>query len=116
VRIIGLVFVGTRTRSRPEMAEFVRDVLGLVPADVSGVNADLFELPDGSTFAVAATNEPRGDRTVGFLVEDLDGATAELRAARVDIDDEITANERFRYVHFRAPDGRLYELVECRSG
>ena len=30
--------------------------------------------------------------------------------------DEVATNERFRYMHFRAPDGRLYELVEVRSG
>lgn len=116
MRITGLGFVGTRTGARVEMAGFVRDVLGLVPADVSGVDADLFELPDGSSFAVAPADEPRGERTVGFFVEDLDVAAAELRSAGVDIDDEIAANERFRYVHFRAPDGQLYELVEVCSG
>ena len=45
-----------------------------------------------------------------------EAATDELRAAGVDVDDEIAANERFRYVHFRAPDGRLYELVEINGG
>ena len=52
---------------------------------------------------------------MGFLVKDLDAACAELRAAEVEVDDSIAANERFRYVHFRAPDGKLYELVEARS-
>jgi hypothetical protein len=28
--------------------------------------------------------------------------------------DEPAENERQRYVHFRAPDGKLYELVEER--
>jgi catechol 2,3-dioxygenase-like lactoylglutathione lyase family enzyme len=116
VRITGLVFVGTRTDARPEMAGFVRNVLGLVPDDISGVDADMFVLADGSSFAVAAADGLRGERTVGFLVEDLDVAVAELRAAHVEIDDQIAANERFRYVHFRAPDGQLYELVEVRSG
>lgn len=112
---MGLVFVGTRTGARAEMVGFVRDVLGLEPADLPGVDADLFELADGSSFAVAPADEPCGDRTVGFLVEDLDVAAAELRATRVDIDEEVAANERFRYVHFRAPDGQLYELVEVHS-
>jgi catechol 2,3-dioxygenase-like lactoylglutathione lyase family enzyme len=116
VRVTGLVFVGTRTSAHAEMVGFVRDVLGLVPADLPGVDADLFELADGSSFVVAPADEPGGERTVGFLVEDLDVAAAELRAARVDIDAEVAANERFRYIHFRAPDGQLYELVEVRSG
>ena len=115
MRITGLTFVGTRTDARIEMADFVRNVLRLVPADISGVDADMFELPDGSSFAVAAA-DGMPERTVGFLVEDLDVAIAELRAAHVDIDDEVATNDRFRYVHFRAPDGQLYELVELRSG
>jgi hypothetical protein len=85
--------VGTRTVARAAMTGFVRDVLGLASTDLSGIDADLFELPDGSMFAMCA----------------------ELRAADVEVDDSIAANDRFRYVHFRAPDGKLYELVEARS-
>lgn len=116
MRITGLVFVGTRTNARAEMAGFVRDVLGLVPAEIPGVDADIFELADGSSFAIAPADGTPGDRTVGFLVEDVDVAVAELRDARDLVDDEIAANDRFRYAHFRAPDGQLYELVEIRGG
>jgi hypothetical protein len=38
---------------------------------------------------------------------------AELRAAGVEVD-EPAENDLQRYVHFRAPDGKLYELVEER--
>jgi glyoxylase I family protein len=113
VKVTGLVFVGTRTGARATMARFVREVLGFAPAHMSGIDADLFELPDGSTFVVAAAGDAsNGERTVGFRVEDLDAAIIELRAADVEVDNTISTNERFRYVHFRAPDGRLYELVE----
>jgi catechol 2,3-dioxygenase-like lactoylglutathione lyase family enzyme len=115
VRINGLTFVGTRTVARETMSRFVQDVLGLATIGLSGIDADLFEFPDGSMFAVAPTDDPTGERTVGFLVEDLDAACAELRAADVEVDDSIAANKRFRYVHFRAPDGKLYESVEARS-
>lgn len=95
------------------MAAFARDVLGLLPATVTGVEADLFDLTDGSSFAVAS---PQGmgatDRSVGFLVDDIDIAVQELRAAGGEVDNEISGNARERYVHFRAPDGQLYELVE----
>jgi catechol 2,3-dioxygenase-like lactoylglutathione lyase family enzyme len=114
LRIKGLAFVGTRTVARETMTRFVQDVLGLTPTDASGIDADLFALPDGSMLAIAPTDEPNGERTVGFLVEDLDAACAELRAADIEVD-SIAANERFRYMHFRAPDGKLYELVEPRS-
>ena len=112
MRILGLVFAGTATERRPEMSRFVRDTLGLERIEVGGVDADMFELDDGSQFAVAG---PRGggetSRTIGFLVADLDAALAELRAAGIEAG-EPAANDRQRYAHFTAPDGGLYELVE----
>jgi glyoxylase I family protein len=52
-------------------------------------------------------------RTIGFLVEGIDEAVDVLRAAGVDVDEPM-GNDLQRYVHFRAPDGKLYELVENR--
>jgi catechol 2,3-dioxygenase-like lactoylglutathione lyase family enzyme len=116
VKIEGITFVGTRTAARPEMAAFVRDVLGLLPSAVSGLEADLFDLPDGSSFAVAPAAEgPRGERTIGFVVADIDAAAAELREAGVETDEDVATNDRYRYVHFRAPDGHLYELVQLTA-
>src|SRR3954447_24319779 len=96
------------------MARFAHDTLGLRRTQIGGVEADMFALPDGSHFAVA---DPRGmgetTRSIGFLVQALDEAVAELRAAGVEVD-EPAENDRHRYVHFRAPDGKLYELVEER--
>ena len=94
------------------MADFVSGVLGLPSRQVEGVEADLFELPDGSSFAVASPGG-MGDsaRSLGFLVANLDEAVAELGAAGVGTD-AVTSNEIERYVHFTAPDGQLYELVE----
>lgn len=112
MRIEGTVFVGTRTGARAEMAAFVRDVLGMAPASAGGMNADVFDLPDGSSFAVAPA--AADERTVGFLVADIDVAASELRSAGVETDDEIAVNDHYRYLHFRAPDGQLYELVERR--
>ena len=112
MQILGLAFAGTATEQRAEMARFVQETLGLEPINVGGVDADMFVLADGSHFAVA---DPRGmgetTRSIGFQVETLDDAVAELRAAGVEVD-EPAENERQRYVHFRAPDGKLYELVE----
>ena len=114
MRVLGLVFAGTATDRRAEMIRFVQDTLGLRRVQIGGVEADMFALPDGSHFAVA---DPRGmgdtDRSIGFRVEKLDDAIAELRSAGVEVDDPAE-NDRQRYAHFRAPDGRLYELVEDR--
>jgi catechol 2,3-dioxygenase-like lactoylglutathione lyase family enzyme len=115
MRILGLVFAGTATNDRIEMAEFVEQTLGLTRVEVGGVEADMFELPDGARFAVAG---PRGmgdtDRSIGFLVESLADAVAELERAGVEVD-APAENEQQRYAYFRAPDGRLYELVENRG-
>ncbi len=114
MEVLGLVFAGSATDRRAEMARFVTDVLGLAPAPTGGVSADMFALPDGSFFAVAGPREMgETSRTIGFLVADLEAAVADLRAAGVAVD-EPAANDRHRYVHFRAPDGKLYELVETR--
>ena len=112
----GIVFAGTSTAAREQMTAFVRDVLGLTPTLVAGVEADLFDLPDGSAFAVSS---PEGmgatQRSLGFLVGNLEDALADLRAAGCPADEEISGNDRERYLHFQAPDGQLYELVERRS-
>ena len=52
-------------------------------------------------------------RSIGFLVDSLDEAIAELQAAGIEVG-EPSGNARYRYVHFRAPDGKLYELVADR--
>ena len=111
MEILGLVFAGTATEHSVEMSAFVEDVLGLRRVAIGGTDAHMFELPDGSRFAVHGLREERGARrTIGFRVRDLDGAVAELRAVGIEVD-EPQQNERMRYAHFRAPDGTLYELV-----
>ncbi|WP_042385297.1 VOC family protein [Streptacidiphilus melanogenes] len=112
MRILGLTFVGTSTDSRAPMSDFLRAAFDLQPVAVDGVDADVFDLPDGTSFAVADAGGMGTERTVGFLVEGLGEAVQRLRALGLEVDPEISANERWRYTHFRAPDGHLYELVE----
>ena len=113
MQVLGLVFAGTATPQRAAMTAFVTDVLGLRLASSDPDYAELFTLPDGSGFGVSDEREPGGgtSRTIGFLVADVDDAVAELRAAGVDVDDPDT-NDDYRYAHFTAPDGGLYELVQ----
>ncbi len=107
MRILGLVFAGTSTEHRSQMVSFVGGTLALPRArtddptdDPDGIAADVFELPDGSTFAVASPGG-MGDtpRSIGFLVDDLDDAAADLRKAGVMVG-PISENERDRYLHF----------------
>ena len=114
MEIRGIVFVGTATPEAAATIAFAQDVLGLAGEPLGGLPATLFPLPDGSSFAVMETTPERASRTVGFLVEDLDAAIEELDAAGV-ATDGIGESARWRYTHFRAPDGELYELVEARD-
>lgn len=115
MRVLGLAFAGTATENRVSMVRFVVETLGFEQVVVPGVEADLFELPDGSRFAVAGKGG-MGDtsRSVGFLVESLEDARAALHATGV-ATDEPACNATHRYIHFRAPDGKLYELIEERK-
>lgn len=116
MEIRGIGFVGSHTNAHAEMSTFLRDVLGLVPIAVDGVGADLFAASNGDVLAVAPPYEDgdAAERSVGLIVADLDGAIAELGAAGVETDG-VSENARWRYTHFRMPDGKLYELVEERT-
>ena len=111
--IKGIAFAGVSTGARSEMSRFLADVLQLSRDDIDDIEADVFALPDGSTFAVASPGG-MGDtqRSVGFLVDDVALAADELRDAGIPTDPDIATNGRLRYLHFRAPDGHLYELIE----
>lgn len=112
MELLGICFAGTSTPHRRAMKQFVHEVLGLPQVAVGGVEADLFKLPDGSSFAVASPGGMgESTRSLGFLVANLDEAVAELEAAGVTTD-APASNAVERYVHFTAPDGHLYELVE----
>jgi hypothetical protein len=116
MEIRGIGFVGSHTPAHTELSRFLQDVLGLKPIAVDGVEAKLFAAGNGDVFAVARPSEDddAAERTIGFVVDDLDIAIAELRAAGVETDG-IAENARWRYTHFRMPDGKLYELVEERA-
>jgi len=55
------------------------------------------------------------ERSIGFLVDDLDSAVVELRSAGFTVDEPVN-HVGERYVHFLAPDSQLYELVERSPG
>jgi catechol 2,3-dioxygenase-like lactoylglutathione lyase family enzyme len=116
MEIHSIGFVASHTPAHAEMSRFLRDVLGLTPITVDGVGAELFAAGNGDVIGVARPDEEddAAERTIGFLVDDLDAAITELRAAGVETDG-IGENTRWRYTHFRMPDGKLYELVEERA-
>ena len=88
MEIRGIGFVGSHTPAYAEMSSFLRDVLGLTLITVDGVGAELFAAGNGDIFAVACPHEQDDEveRKIGFLVDDFDGAVAELHTAGVETD------------------------------
>ena len=115
MRVLSLVWVGTRTTEYPATLAFFRDVLGL---GVSSSETDfaVLDVPDGATVEVFGPasdyNRHLTHPVAGFLVADLDEAVEELRAAGVEFVLPVQHGGTRSWMHFRAPDGFVYELVE----
>ena len=112
MRVEGLVFAGVGTAAPGDAAQFFAHALGVEVESSGDVHRLLF--PNGSSMALVPDDyvEPPSDTLLGFLVDDLDTATAELAAKGVEPDGELNTGYGFRYRHFRAPDGRRFELLD----
>jgi len=117
MEIVKLCWVGTRTDNAEPAVAFFRDVLGLRPERL-GADFWMAKLPDGGKVEIfgprsAVNRHFDSGPVVGFLVEDVRAATEELRAADVEILLEPEADQWGNaWVHFRAPDGNIYELTQ----
>jgi catechol 2,3-dioxygenase-like lactoylglutathione lyase family enzyme len=117
MKVHKLAWVGTRAANAEATAGFFRDVLGL-RGDLLEEDFWLLKLPDGSKVEVFGprTSVNRHFTTgpvAGFLVDDVPAAAAELRAAGVEILHESGVDPSGNaWVHFRAPDGNIYELTQ----
>lgn len=114
MRIEGLVFAGIASPDAAGPAGFFAEVLG-----VEGVQEDgyiRFVFPNGSSIAVVPPDwvSPPSDTNLGFLVDDVDVAIAELAARGIEAEGELQQNDEYRYRHVRAPDGRVFELLDRR--
>jgi catechol 2,3-dioxygenase-like lactoylglutathione lyase family enzyme len=99
------------------MVAFFTDVLGL-PVHSTETDFTVLEVPDGATVEVfgprSEYNRHLTHPVAGFRVSDLAGAVEELRAAGAEIVLPIQGTEEHSWMHFRAPDGFVYELSEDR--
>ncbi len=112
VNVQGLVFAGVGTSDTAEVARFFADVLGVAVEADGDVRRLVFE--NGSSLALVPPDyvEPPSDTLLGFLVDDVEAAAAELVGRGVEPDGELLSGYGFRYRHFRAPDGRRFELLD----
>jgi predicted enzyme related to lactoylglutathione lyase len=119
MRVLGVVWVGTRTTAFDETVAFFRDVLGL-PLEEPEPDFGWSRMPDSSQFEVfGPTDEEHRHFSTGpvpeFLVDDLPAALAELEAAGVEILGEPKLRGTEGWLHFRAPDGNVYGLTAASS-
>jgi hypothetical protein len=115
VLIEGLVFAGLATADPGALARFFGESLGAETVAEDGYTRVVF--PNGSSLALVPSDwiPPPSDTNLGFLVDDLVVATAELGARGVEPDGGLTEAAGLRYQHFRMPDGRVFELIDRRG-
>jgi glyoxylase I family protein len=115
MKVTALHWLGTRTDEHDATAAFFGDVLGL-PVEHAEQGFTVFRVADGATVEVfGSASELNAHLThpvAGFLVEDLDGAARELEAAGAAIVLPRQEGDGKAWLHFRAPDGHVYELTE----
>jgi catechol 2,3-dioxygenase-like lactoylglutathione lyase family enzyme len=117
MRIIKLAWVGTRTGNPEPTVAFFRDVLGL-RLELEHAGFWMLKLPDGGKVEVFGSDSPINRHfttgpVAGFLVDNAADAAAELRSAGVEILLESALDESGNaWVHFRAPDGNIYEFTQ----
>jgi catechol 2,3-dioxygenase-like lactoylglutathione lyase family enzyme len=115
VRVDGMIFAGVGSPDPEGTARFLADALGAELDGDGDVQRLLF--PNGSSVAFVPPEWVEGpsDTLLGFLVDDVEGATADLAARGIQPDGELNRGYGFRYRHFRAPDGRRFELLDRKA-
>ena len=117
MRVKGVSWVGVRTEQFSTMAGFFRDVVGL-DAILDEPDFIVFRMPNGDQIEIFGPDGPNpaeqfahNDVVAGLLVDDIDAATAELVQAGTErIGERQTTGGGYSWQHFRAPDGKVFEL------
>ncbi len=118
MRVLGISWLGIALDEIAPMRAFAGETLGL---EVERDDEDFVvaRFPNGDRLELFGPRGPRApgqfdanEVVAGFLVDDIERARDELAAtAGVELVGEIqTIESGHAWQHFRAPDGRLYEL------
>ena len=118
MKVLNVRWVGIRTDNYREMVGFLRDVLGLTTNFEEPTTVEL-ATTEGDQIQVMAPGDPYyeffGEHATGpvplFEVDDVHAARAELEAAGIAIIGHLGRDSRWEWIHFRAPDGNLYEIA-----
>jgi glyoxylase I family protein len=119
-RALRMSFLGVRTDQRQALRNLFENVLGM-DAFFETTHFDALRLADGSVVEIFADDDEAHAHfdtgpVVGFEVDDLGAAEAVLRSKGVEILGGIIQGGRgSRWLHFRGPDGHVYELLESSA-
>jgi catechol 2,3-dioxygenase-like lactoylglutathione lyase family enzyme len=118
MEVRNLRWVGTWTPNYQAMTGFLRDVMGLRPNFEEETSVE-FSTSEGDEIQVMAPGDPYyeffEEHATGpvplFEVGDVHQARQELLDAGIEIVGPLGRDRHWEWVHFRAPDGHLYELA-----
>jgi catechol 2,3-dioxygenase-like lactoylglutathione lyase family enzyme len=118
VQVRNVRWIGVSTENYPAMRELLETVMGLRPNFDEATTVE-FATSEGDEIQLMAPGDPYFDffreharaPVPLFEVDDVHTARAELEAAGVEIIGALGRDSRWEWVHFRAPDGNLYELA-----
>lgn len=117
MEIVGIGWAGVRANDFDALVAFFADQVGLSLArrmDKTGLAH--FKFPSGELFEVYAPHHPDAELhsrpVIGFQVDDLKAARAEMEANGVEFVTEIDSWKGDSWCYFKSPDGHLYQLFE----
>jgi catechol 2,3-dioxygenase-like lactoylglutathione lyase family enzyme len=111
-------WVGIPTDRYREMVSLLRDTMGLAVNFEDETTVE-FETSEGDEVQLHAPGDPYYEffkqHATGpvplFEVDDVHSARAELMEAGIQIVGPVGRDSNWEWIHFRAPDGNLYELA-----
>lgn len=127
MKVTRMTWLGLRATDFDATSDFFERILGLPRLD-GGPDFAMFALPAGTNDWVEIYGSRSDDPgapfygtapVVGFAVDNLIAARAEIAAAGLELLDEIGWSSRvpgYGWFHFRAPDGNIYVLVQDPAG
>jgi catechol 2,3-dioxygenase-like lactoylglutathione lyase family enzyme len=112
-----LNWLGTRTEKYEETIRFFEEVMGL-KVQHRGDDFAILQFDNGIHVEVFGPQEKghpfmTTGPVVGFKVDDVRAARAEMEALDVEfLDDEVQSFHGSSWTHFRGPDGNVYQLAD----
>jgi hypothetical protein len=114
MRVKALIWLGVKTAQADAMSALYR-AMGL-EAFQEDTSSSRFRLENGTEVHVYGPADKDHDffgagPVVGFLVENVEQARAEMEAAGAEFIGDIQVSETHSWSHFCAPDGNVYEIM-----